>query len=98
MPVIDPDSIFKKLASDRARMETLGVTEHEMVKFYNRCGSEGQHFDEAIAELNARFQFNADDAAFVATSWRKNEFLLTTPIWEFGRRTPKCPAGIPPGS
>jgi hypothetical protein len=66
MPVIDPDSIFKKLASDRARMETLGVTEHEMAKFYNRCGSEGQDFDEAIAELNTRFQSSAADAAFVA--------------------------------
>jgi hypothetical protein len=26
MPVIDPDSIFRKLASDRARMETLPCT------------------------------------------------------------------------
>ncbi|MGA2268140.1 MAG: hypothetical protein ABSH44_06675 [Bryobacteraceae bacterium] len=67
MPVIDPDSIFKKLASDRARMEALGVTEQEMVKFYNRCGSEGQDFDQAIAELNARFQLSAADAAFVAS-------------------------------
>jgi hypothetical protein len=64
-PVIDPDSIFKKLASDRARIETLGVTEHEMMEFYNRCGSEGQDFDEAIAELNARFRLSAADAAFV---------------------------------
>jgi len=66
MPVIDPDSIFKKLAGDRARMEALGVTEQEMVKFYSRCGSEGQEFDQAIAELNARFQFSHADAAFVA--------------------------------
>jgi hypothetical protein len=33
MPVIDLDSIFRKLAGDRARMEALGVTEQEMVKF-----------------------------------------------------------------
>ena len=66
MPVIDPDSIFRKLAGDRARMEALGVTEQEMMKFYNRCGSGGQDFDQAIAELNARFQFSGADAAFVA--------------------------------
>jgi hypothetical protein len=66
MPVIDPDSIFKKLAGDRARMETLGVTEQEMVKFYDRCGSEGQDFKQAIAELNARFRFSDADATFVA--------------------------------
>jgi hypothetical protein len=48
-------------------MEALGVTEQEMVKFYNRCGSEGQDFDQAIAELNARFQLSAADAAFVAS-------------------------------
>jgi len=47
-------------------MEALGVTEQEMVKFYNRCGSGGQDFDQAIAELNARFQFSHADAAFVA--------------------------------
>jgi hypothetical protein len=66
VPVIDPDSIFKKLASDRARMETLGVTEHEMLNFYNRCGPEGHDFDQAIAELKARFKLSDADAAFVA--------------------------------
>jgi hypothetical protein len=47
-------------------METLGVTEQEMVKFYDRCGSEGQDFKQAIAELNARFRFSDADATFVA--------------------------------
>jgi hypothetical protein len=37
-----------------------------MVKFYNRCRPEGQDFDQAIAELNARFQFSDSDAMIVA--------------------------------
>jgi hypothetical protein len=68
MVAIDGDSIFKQLTRDRARLRTLGLTEEEILKFYRRCGPEGQAraFDQAIAELNARFQFSDADAAFVA--------------------------------
>ena len=58
------DSIFKKLGQDSARMEKLGISENEMVKYYNACGADGRNKQEAFAELVARFKLSDEDAAF----------------------------------
>ncbi len=62
---VDPDGIFKKFGEQRARLEQLGITKNEMVKFYGSCGGDGECWDQAFATLRERFKFDAEDAMFV---------------------------------
>ena len=63
--IIDSEGIFKRRKEDQARLDQLGVTEDEMVNFYNACGSEGQDWDQAFDVLKNRFQLGTTDEAFV---------------------------------
>jgi hypothetical protein len=46
-------------------MDKLGITEGEMIKYYNACGPEGENKQQAFAALVARFKLNEEDTKFV---------------------------------
>lgn len=74
-PAMEPEAFGKKLRETKARMESLGITDSEMMKFYVSCGRACQNWDEAFMALKSRFKFNLDDAAFVETALIDNSYV-----------------------
>ena len=75
MPAMEPEAFGRKLRETKARMDGLGITENEMIKFYVSCGRLCQNWDEAFVALKSRFNLNLDDAAFVETALIDNCYI-----------------------